>query len=98
MLGSFNIQNRKLEEENMTLKQHASTLAQEKEKLEEKLTESSENDTLQALVKEALLQEPQALRSAAPRVVSLQQKLFLRQWLLNILMIFRYALTHFTLC
>ena len=73
------------------LKKHTSALSQEKEQLEHKLSsDTNETDMLQALVKEALLQEPHAQGSAVPRDVSLQQKQFLKQWiLLQIFLTFR---------
>lgn len=69
--------NKKLEEENSVLKKHTSSLAQEKEQLAEKLDHQA--DDLKALVKETLIQEPFWLGSAVPRLVSLQQKRFLKQ-------------------
>ena len=78
------LQNKKLEEENTLLKKHTSTLSQENKQLEDKLNESSApGDMLQALLKETLLQEPLAQGSAVPpNKVSLQQKPFLKQWIL----------------
>lgn len=76
--------NKKLEEENMVLKQHTSTLSQENEQLGQKLNTSIQpSDSLQALLKETLLQEPLAQGSAVPpHKVSQQQKQFLKQWIL----------------
>lgn len=64
------------------LKKHTSSLSQENERLEEKLSQPTETDMLHALVKETLLQEPYGHGSAVPRLVSPQQKQFLKQWLL----------------
>lgn len=85
------MQNKKLEEENSVLKEHTSSLALEKEQLAEKLGHTA--DDLKALVKETLLQEPFWLGSAVPRLVSRQQKRFLRQmFLLRVFLTFRYIL------
>lgn len=72
------------------LKRHTSTLSHEKEELEHKMNEvtapttpttTSQSDMLQALLKEALLQEPFAHGSAVPQhKVSPQQKQFLKKW------------------
>lgn len=68
----------------MVLKQHTSTLSQENEQLGQKLNTSIQpSDSLQALLKETLLQEPLAQGSAVPpHKVSQQQKQFLKQWIL----------------
>lgn len=89
-LHSFPLQNKKLVDENTKLKQHTTTLSQEKEQLEERLSQPTESDMFHALVKETLLQEPYAQGSAEPRNVSPQQKQFLKQWvLLQIFLTFR---------
>ena len=85
------MQNKELEEENSVLKKQTSSLAQEKEQLVKKLDYVVED--LKALAKETVLQEPFWLGSAVPRLVSLQQKRFLRQiFFLKVFLAFRYVL------
>lgn len=78
--------NKALEKENTLLKNQTTVLSQENVQLEQRLSETtmtSQGDALQALLKETLLQEPFAQGSAAPQnKVSLQQKQFLKKWLL----------------
>jgi hypothetical protein len=80
MFTSCSFQNKRLEEENAMLKQHTSTLTHENQQLEQQLKASTvhQSDSLQALLKETLLQEPFAQGSAVPpHIVSPQQKQFL---------------------
>ena len=95
VLIQYFAQNKKLEVENAQLKEKTSTLSQEKEQLEERLSQPSDSEMFQALVKETLLQEHYAQGSAAPQRVSQQQRQFLRQWIfLQLFLTFRYACVH----
>lgn len=81
-------QNKKLEEENSTLRQQTTSLEKDNEQLAERLDYQA--DDLKALVKETLIQEPFWLGSAVPHLVSQQQKRFLKQlFLVRVLLSFR---------
>ena len=81
-------QNRHLLAENQSLKQQTSALTSEKKQLELCLADSLQTDVLSGIVKKECPQET-PIRSAAPCVVSLQQKQFLRASLLQFWMSFR---------
>lgn len=89
-------QNRQLQVENHSLKQQTSTLTTEKKQLELCLADSLQTDLLSGIVKKECPQET-PIRSAAPGVVSLQQKQLLRASLLQFWMSFSltYWLTSF---
>lgn len=77
--------NKQLVKENTALKERTTTLTEEKCRLEKRLAESIQSDLQQALVKGGSL-EDSAIRSAAPNLVSLQQKqiqkaLLFRVWM-----------------
>ena len=69
----FSIQNKALQQENSSLKQRTTSLTEEKNRLEKRLATSIQTDLQEALVKGGNL-GGSAIGSAAPNLVSLQQK------------------------
>ena len=83
-------QNRQLQAENQNLKQETTVLTSEKNQLELCLADSIQTDIVTGLVKRESPKET-PFRSAAPGVVSLQQKHFPRANLLPVWMMLRYV-------
>ena len=80
-------QNKQLQKENSSLKQQTTVLSSAKEQLEQSLVDSLQTDLLDGLVKRECPKE--TYRSAAPGVVSPQQKQILRANLLQVWMSIR---------
>ncbi len=81
-------QNRELQAQNTELKEKNSSLTSEKQQLELCLADSLQTDIVTGQVKSESPKET-PFRSAAPSVVSLQQKRFLRTDLLPVWMMLR---------
>lgn len=82
-------QNEQLQKENVSLKQQTTVLSTAKEQLEQSLVDSLQTDLLDGLVKRECPKETPTFRSAAPGVVSPQQKQILRANLLQVWMSIR---------